>query len=87
MENETREISRKMNDVLTRAACDFEDDTRHRQDVAKDIENEIAIAHCCRRVLAVIGHLPRTFNWLDFGAIRLSQLRDEFRRVRCGGFS
>jgi hypothetical protein len=37
-----------MNDVLTRAACDFEDDTRHRQDV----ENEIAIAYCRRRVPA-----------------------------------
>ena len=51
-----------MNDVLTRAACDFEDDTCHRQDIAKDIENEIAITYCRRRVLAVIGHLPRTFN-------------------------
>jgi hypothetical protein len=51
-----------MNDVLTRAACDFEDDTRHRQDIAKDIENEIAIAYCRGRVLAVIGHLLRTFN-------------------------
>ena len=39
----TREISRKMNDVLAGAACDFEDDTRRRQDAAKDIENEIAI--------------------------------------------
>ena len=43
LENETREISRKMSGVLTRAACDFEDDTRHRQDISKDIENEIAI--------------------------------------------
>ena len=51
-----------MNDVLTRAACDFEDDARRRQNIAKDIENEIAIAYCRRRVLAVIGHLPRTFN-------------------------
>jgi hypothetical protein len=51
-----------MNDVLTRAACDFEDDTRHRQYIAKDIENEIAIPYCRRRVLAVIGHLLRTFN-------------------------
>jgi hypothetical protein len=51
-----------MNDVLTRAACDFEDDTRHRQDIVKDIENDIAIADCRRRVLAVIGHLLRTFN-------------------------
>src|ERR1700729_2708384 len=64
LENEAREISRKMNDVLTRAACDFEDDTRHRQDIAKDIENEIAITYCRRRVLAMIGHLPRTLNWL-----------------------
>ena len=51
-----------MNDVLTRAACDFEDDTRHRQNIAKDIENEIAITDCRRRILAVIGHLPRTSN-------------------------
>src|SRR5580693_2583419 len=55
LESETREISRKMNDVLTRAACDFEDDTRHRQDVAKDIEDEIAIAYCRGRVLAMIN--------------------------------
>jgi hypothetical protein len=51
-----------MNDVLTRAACDFEDDIRHRQYIAKDIENEITIPYCRRRVLAVIGHLPHTFN-------------------------
>ena len=64
LENETREISRKMNDVLTRAACDFEDDTRHRQDISKDIENEIAIADCRRRVLAVIGHFLAHSTWL-----------------------
>ena len=51
-----------MNDVLTRAACNFEDDTPQRQDISKDIENEIAITDCRRGVLAVIGHLPRTFN-------------------------
>src|ERR1700722_12130169 len=62
LENEPREISRKMNDVLTRAACDFEDETRHRQDVAKDIENEVAVADGCGRVLAVIDHLLRTFD-------------------------
>ena len=62
MENETGEVSRKMNNVLARAACDFEDDTRRRQDIAKDIENEIAITYCRRRVLAMIGHLPRTLN-------------------------
>ena len=47
-----------MNYVLARAACDFKDDARRRQDIAKDIENEIAIADCCRRMLAVIGHRP-----------------------------
>jgi hypothetical protein len=62
VENETGEVSRKMNDVLARAACDFEDDTRRRQDIAKDIENEIAITYCRRRVLAVIRHLSRTFD-------------------------
>ena len=51
-----------MNDVLTRAACDFEDDTCRRQNIAKDIENEIAIPYRRRCVLAVIGHLPHTFN-------------------------
>jgi hypothetical protein len=34
----------KMNDVLARAACDFENDTPLRQDIPEDIENEIAIA-------------------------------------------
>ena len=43
LENETREVSGKMNDVLARAACNFEDDARQRQDIAKDIENEVAI--------------------------------------------
>ena len=62
MENESGEVSRKMNDMLARAACDFDDDTRRRQDIAKDIENEIAITYCRRRVLAAIGHLPRTFD-------------------------
>ena len=75
---EAREISRKMNDVLTRAACDFEDDTRHRQDISKDIENEIAIAYCRGRVLAVIDHLPRTFNFALACAYAT--------RFRCRGF-
>ena len=44
LENEIWEISGKMNDVLARAACDFEDDARRRQDFTKDAENEIAIA-------------------------------------------
>ena len=51
-----------MNDVLARAACDFEDDTRRRQDIAKDIENEIAITYCRRRTLAMIDHLTPTFS-------------------------
>jgi hypothetical protein len=33
-----------MNDAFARAACDFEDDAGHRQDITKNIENEIAIA-------------------------------------------
>ena len=40
----TWEISGKMNDVLARAARDFEDDALRRQDFTKDTENEIAIA-------------------------------------------
>ena len=56
------QIFRKMNDVFSRAACDFEDDTRHWQDISKDIENEIAIAYGCGRMLTVIDHLPRTFD-------------------------
>jgi hypothetical protein len=55
-------ISRKMKDVLARAACDFKDCASHRQDIVNDIQSEIAIAYCRRRVLAVIGHLPHTFN-------------------------
>jgi hypothetical protein len=62
LENEARETSRKMNDMLVQSACDFKDYTRRRQDIAKHIENEIAITYCRRRVLAVIGHLPRTFD-------------------------
>jgi hypothetical protein len=54
-----------MNDVLARAARDFEDDTLRRQHIAKNIENEIAIAQCRRRMLAMIGHLPRVFDWLE----------------------
>jgi hypothetical protein len=33
-----------MNDLLAQATCDFKDDGRLRQDIVKDIENEIAIA-------------------------------------------
>jgi hypothetical protein len=69
LEHETREISRKMNDVLAGAACDFEDDTAHRQDIAKNIENEIAIVYCCRRVLAIVDHLPKTIPFDSAGAL------------------
>jgi hypothetical protein len=37
-----------MDDVLARAAGDFEDDAIRRQDITKDTENEIAIAQRCR---------------------------------------
>jgi hypothetical protein len=48
--------SNEMNDMLASAACDFEDDARLWQDIAKDIENEIAIAQSRRRILAVVAH-------------------------------
>jgi hypothetical protein len=51
-----------MNDVLARAACDLKDDSRRWQDIAKDIENEIAIAQRRRRILAVVGHRPHGFR-------------------------
>ena len=54
----TREISGKIDDVLARAACDFEDDALRRQDITKDTENEIAIAQCCRGVLAKVVYHP-----------------------------
>jgi hypothetical protein len=44
LEDETRKTSGKMNDVLARAACALEDDPLCRQDITKDIDNEIAIA-------------------------------------------
>ena len=62
LENEAWEISRTMNDVLARAACDLKDDSRRWQDIAKDIENEIAIAQCRRRILAVVAHLLHGFR-------------------------
>jgi hypothetical protein len=43
LENKAREISRTMNDVLARAACDLKDDSPRWQDIAKDIENGIAV--------------------------------------------
>jgi hypothetical protein len=61
LEDEIGQISRKMDDMLASAAGDFKDDARHRQHIAKDIENEVAIAHCCRRILAVVAHLPQAF--------------------------
>ena len=62
LENEAREISRTMNDMLASAACDFEDDARLWQDIAKDIEDEIAIAQCRRRILAAVAPiLPHAF--------------------------
>jgi hypothetical protein len=58
-------MSRKMNDVLAGAACDFDDDTPRRQDAAKDIKNEIAITYGCRRVLPMIGHLLAYSTWRE----------------------
>ena len=56
LENEAREISRTMNDVLARATCDLKDDARRWRDIAKDIENEIAITQCCGRIPAIVAH-------------------------------
>ena len=64
LEDEIWEISGKMNDVLARAACDFEDDALRRQDITKDTENEIAIAQCCRGMLAGVVHHPHAFGQL-----------------------
>src|SRR5271166_7212274 len=61
LEDEIREVSRKMDDVLARAARDFEDDPLCRQDITKDAENEIAIAQCCGGILTEVGHHPRAF--------------------------
>jgi hypothetical protein len=66
-----------MNDVLARAACDFEDDALRRQDITKDTENEIAIAQCCRGMLAGVVHHPHVF----------AQLGPQNRRVALQGLS
>ena len=50
-----------MNDVLARAACDLKDDSRRWQDIAKDIENEIAITQCCGRIRRSWPILPHAF--------------------------
>ena len=49
-------VSGKMNDLLARAACDFEDDALRQHSITKDTENEIAIAQCCRGILAGVVH-------------------------------
>ena len=56
MRRELQGPGNEMDDIVARAACDFKDDAPRRQDIAKDIENEIAIAQCRRRVLAVVAH-------------------------------
>ena len=65
-----------MNDVLARAARDFEDDAPCRQDITKDTENEIAIAQCCRGILAsVVHHHPQAFPELGSQNSRLGKSR------------
>ena len=51
-----------MDDMLSSAACDFKNVARRWQDVAKDVENEIAIARCRGRKLTVVAHLPNVFR-------------------------
>jgi hypothetical protein len=50
-----------MDDILARAACDSRM-TPVIEDIAKDIENEIAITQCRRRILAVVAHLPQGYR-------------------------
>ena len=69
-----------MIDVLTGATCNFEDEARRRQDIAKDIQNKIAIACRGGRVLAVIGHLRSASNLL-WPRLRNASLRS-FLRIR-----
>jgi hypothetical protein len=70
-----------MNDVLARATCDFEDHAPRRQDITKDIKNEIAITQCCRRMLVVVAHLPHSFPELRRQDSLLRKTR-RCRRVR-----
>ena len=70
-----------MNDVLARTACDFEHDTRRRQDSTKDTENGIAIAQGCRRMLTVIGHLAHPFPERRLQATR-SRKNRRYRETR-----
>ena len=64
-----------MNDVLARAAGDFEDDALCRQDIPKDTENEIAIAKCCRGILTGVVHHPHAFPELGPQNSRLGKCR------------
>ena len=75
LEDETRKASGKMNDVLARAARDFEDDALRRQDIPKDVENEIAIAQCCRSMLAGVVHYPYAIAELGPQNSRLGENR------------
>jgi hypothetical protein len=56
LENEIREMSREMDDVLARTAGNFEDDAVRRQDITQDSENDVAIAQRCGGMLAVVLH-------------------------------
>jgi hypothetical protein len=46
-------------------ACDFKDDVSHRQEIAKDIENEVAIMQCRRRILAVVVRVAKINRHAD----------------------
>src|SRR5271167_2961783 len=64
-----------MDDVLARAARDFEDDPLCRQDITKDAENEIAIAQCCGGILTGVIHRPHAFPELGPQNSRLGKSR------------
>jgi hypothetical protein len=75
LENESREVSGKMDDVLARAAGDFEDDALRRQDITKDTQNEIAIAQRCRGILTGVVHRLHAFPELRPQDSRLGKNR------------
>ena len=55
LENEGREVCREMDDMLGDPRATSRMTPRCRQDIAKDIENEIAIAQCRRPTLVVVA--------------------------------
>ncbi len=70
LEGEIRQVLGEMDDVLTRTACDFQDEACGWQDTTKHLENDISIAQGGWCVETVIDHLAlamfrhRPLRWL-----------------------